>query len=109
MRLGKKLCKEYEAYFNAHPMEPPPEAEYARFIYGLPHGMSCSAAFHYKDVYDILEKAHKDGKKVVLKMPNLEPVSSSTNGIIVSVPAVDITDIMENEDDWDSSLVLATE
>ena len=24
MRLGKKLCKEYEAYFNAHPIEPPP-------------------------------------------------------------------------------------
>ena len=74
--------------------------------------MECPApllAFHYKDVYDILEKAHKEGKKVVLKMPNLEPVSSSTNGIIVSVPPVDITDIMENEDDWDSSLVLATE
>ena len=88
MRLGEKLYKEYEAYHFAHLLECTEEAEYARFIQGLPHGFSCYKAFQFDDVYDILEKAHKEGKKVrLVNVPPEDQIYKLDNGIEITIPS----------------------
>ena len=58
------------------------------FIYGLPRGFSCFKAFQFKDVCEVLEKAHKERKKVTLvNVPPEDQIFKFDNGIEITIPS----------------------